>query len=383
MWKTIKYNLIVLLVLIVLIEIILQFFPVPNPYESVKKNMFIYAIENMYIESQFDPNLQLQFSTEEGLLGFETYKDTTSFTINNVGFRGDELKMPKPNNEYRIFAIGGSSTESLYIDDADVWTRVLQENLNQNQYQNKTVKVYNAGKSGDNIQDHIAMLAHRIIHLQPDEVIVFCGINDVTRLLLDDNPLKFNITEKKEESDIGFVQMLGVFIYEFQIPRRLYYAFKTEEDVLETIEIQSDYAKKVKKTQARPVENQLPSTDYGNYANKLKSLIGICQANDIKLIFATQVVTWDTEEEALQNWHWMTSRGGIRYNAKKLQQKVDSINAITIQESAKFAVPVFKTDSIIPKTSAYLYDDCHFNPAGNKKMGDALAKFLKTLNQNQ
>ncbi len=376
MWKTIKYNLIVLLVLLVLIEAVLWFIPVADPYENAKKNMFYPPIGNMYIESQFDPNLNLEFATEDGLLGFENYKETTKFTINNYGFRGDELVMPKPNNEYRIFAIGGSSTESLYIDDADVWTQVLQENLNQGN-DSTTVKVYNAGKSGDNIQDHLAMLSHRIVHLQPDEVIVFCGINDVTRLMLDKNPLKFNVT-KQESKEVSFGKMLGVFLYEFQIPRRLYYAFKSEEEALETIEIESNYKKKVKKTQARPVENQLPETDYGNYANKLKSLIGICQANDIKLIFATQVVTWDTEEEALKNWHWMTSRGGIRYNAKKLQQKVDSINAITVEESMKYSIPVFKTDSIISKTSTYLYDDCHFNPAGSKKMGDELATFIKT-----
>jgi len=379
-WKTIKYNLIVLLVLIVLIEIILQFFPVPDPYEATKKNMFIPAVGNMYIESQFEPNTKLEFATEDGLLGFENYKEKTNFTINNVGFRGDELKMPKPNNEYRIFAIGGSSTESLYVDDADVWTQVLQDNLNRDYYQNKTVKVYNAGKSGDNIQDHVAMLSHRIIHLQPDEVIVFCGINDVTRLMLDKNPLKFN-SKQNVDTEIGFSQVLSIFLYEFQIPRRLYYAFKSEEDALETIEIESKYKKKVEKTKSRPIENQLPTTDYGNYANKLKTLIGICQANDIKLIFATQVVTWDTEEEALQNWHWMTSRGGVRYNAKMLQQKVDSINDVTVRESMKFSIPVFKTDSIISKTSNYLYDDCHFNPLGNKKMGDELATFIKTLNQ--
>jgi lysophospholipase L1-like esterase len=374
-WKTIKYNLIILLVLLVLIEGVLWFFPVADPYENAKKNMFYPTIGNMYIESQFDRNLSMQFATEDGLLGFDNYKKTTTFTINNYGFRGDELIVPKPTNEYRIFAIGGSSTESLYIDDEDVWTHVLQENLNKGN-DSTAVKVYNAGKSGDNIQDHLAMLSHRIIHLQPNEVIVFCGINDVTRLMLDKNPLKFNLT-KKDEAAVSFVNMLGVFMYEFQIPRRLYYAFKSEEKVLESIEIQSNYQKKVKKTQARPVENQLPETDYGNYSNKLKSLIGICQANDIKLIFATQVVTWDTDEETLKKWHWMTSRGGIRYNAIKLQQKVDSINAITVNQGKQFNIPVFKTDSIISKTSMYLYDDCHFNPAGSKKMGDELAKFIK------
>ena len=102
MLKTIKYNVIVLLVLLVLIEGVLWFFPVSDPYENAKKNMFYPTIGNMYIESQFDRNMNLQFATEDGLLGFENYKEPTSFTINNYGFRGDELKMPKPTNEYRI-----------------------------------------------------------------------------------------------------------------------------------------------------------------------------------------------------------------------------------------------------------------------------------------
>ena len=193
--------------LLVLIEGILWFFPVPDPYENAKKNMFYPTIGNLYIESQFDRNLALQFSTEDGLLGFENYKKSTNFTINNYGFRGDELIVPKPTNEYRIFAIGGSSTESLYIDDEDVWTQVLQDNLNR-ENDSTVVKVYNAGKSGDNIQDHLAMLSHRIIHLQPDEVIVFCGINDVTRLMLDKNSLKFNQT-KKDEKEVSFDHLIG------------------------------------------------------------------------------------------------------------------------------------------------------------------------------
>ena len=142
----------IILSLLVLVEIVLWFFPVPDPYENAKKNMFYPSIGNMYIESQFDPNLDLEFATEDGLLGFENYKEPTKFTINNYGFRGDELNMPKPNSEYRIFAIGGSSTESLYIDDKDVWTQILQENLNK-----KTLIIRIEKLSCDQMNRHYAM----------------------------------------------------------------------------------------------------------------------------------------------------------------------------------------------------------------------------------
>jgi len=335
-----------------------------------------FPVQNFsYIESQFDRDLSLQFATEDGLLGFENYKDTTNFTINNYGFRGKDIFVPKPEPIYSIFAIGGSTTENLYIDDADVWTALLEEKLNNKNYTSKQVMVYNAGKSGDNTVDHIAMLSHRIIHLQPDEVIVYCGINDLTRLLLDDNPLKFN-TQKTQKDDVAFSAMLRMFLYEFQIPRRLYYVLHTEDDVLTTISLTSDYKKKVTKNQSRPILEEIPDINVANYTENLKTLIGICKLNNIKLTFATQVTSWNTNDEALQQWHWMTSRGGKRYNTQLLQQKMDALNKAMIRISEQEAIPVFRVDSIIPNTSAHLYDDCHFNPQGNVKMAETLATFM-------
>ena len=57
-------------------------------------------------------------------------KGPNVFTTNNMGFRGDELTMPKPANEFRIFMVGGSTTECLYLDDSKALTRVLQNELN-------------------------------------------------------------------------------------------------------------------------------------------------------------------------------------------------------------------------------------------------------------
>ena len=54
---------------------------------------------------------------------------------------------------------------------------------------------------------------------------------------------------------------------------------------------------------------------------------------------------------------------------------------MTVIQGEKSNIPVFKTDSIIPETSVYLYDDCNFKPAGSKKMGDELATFIKTQNK--
>ena len=45
------------------------------------------------------------------------------------------------------------------------------------------VKVYNAGISGTTSQDHIEMIALRILHLKPKLIVLYVGFNDHRRLV--------------------------------------------------------------------------------------------------------------------------------------------------------------------------------------------------------
>src|SRR5262249_34797705 len=154
---------------------------------------------------------------EDGLPGM---KGPNVFTTNNMGFRGDDLIMPKPANELRIFMVGGSSTECLYLDDARTITRVLQDKLSREPANNLTVKVYNAGKSGDAIDDHCSMIVHRIVHLQPDVIILFAGINDLTRSMRNYDYLHY-----LPDTPPDRFRYLKYLATESQIVRRFYYLF--------------------------------------------------------------------------------------------------------------------------------------------------------------
>ena len=55
-----------------------------------------------------------------------------NFVVNSNGIRGDEFQ---PDDEYRILAIGGSTTESAYLDQPEMWTSVLESGL-ENQKRN-------------------------------------------------------------------------------------------------------------------------------------------------------------------------------------------------------------------------------------------------------
>jgi len=131
------------LLCIVLAELFLAFIaPVSDPYGKIKHGVVL----NQYIKSEFPPDYEITTEAENGLPGIQ---GQNTFSTNNMGFRGDNLVAPKPCNEFRIFMIGGSSTECLYIDDSQSINAVLQHYLQQHVNSDIFIKVYNAGKSGD------------------------------------------------------------------------------------------------------------------------------------------------------------------------------------------------------------------------------------------
>src|SRR5262245_50121343 len=196
--------------------------PVSDPFESDKS----FRYHNQYIRAAFRPHTRLETEAEEGLPGLS---GKHVFTTNNLGFRGDSLAQPKPLGEYRVFMIGGSTVECFYLDDAQTITAVPQRTL-AGRVPGRAVKVYNAGKSGDKSDDHISMLAHRLVHLEPDLVIVMMGLNDLRASIAGFDYQHFDprpaFTSAAGPPPLGLRRLFDLAVTQFQLPRRVYYAAK-------------------------------------------------------------------------------------------------------------------------------------------------------------
>ena len=76
----------------------------------------------------------------------------------------------KPTATFRVLAIGGSTTEQIYLDDRKTWTHLLQEGLGESL--KKRVEVINTGVSGLRAVHHLATL-QQSLRYQPDLVVIF------------------------------------------------------------------------------------------------------------------------------------------------------------------------------------------------------------------
>ena len=365
--KNLLITVITFLVCIVLAESFLAFIaPVSDPYEKRKHH-----VVNQYIKSEFPLDYEITTEAENGLPGVQ---GQNTFSTNNMGFRGDNLATQKPFNEFRIYMIGGSTTECFYLDDSQSINTALQNYLQEHVNSDISIKVYNAGISGDASDDHISMLAHRIVHLGPDMIIVFSGINDLTRSIYNYDYLHY----VKKSRKIPIFRFLAA---EFQIPRRLYYLMKrrspTDRDILEQITIKSNYKRKIELRKSVPITNEKPRVDSRHYANNLKSIIGLAKSHGIQLVFMTQQSTWNSAiDPNTSNWHWILHRNGKTYREDFMDEALESLNDVMRQVSLERSFPIYDLAKSLPKSLEFFYDDVHFNVRGASIVGKDLGKYI-------
>jgi len=114
-------------------------------------------------------------------IAWEPNQHMKTVNINNEGFRGPEIQKEKPEDTYRIFMVGGSTTFSYgTTSDQNTIPARLQEKFNQVNLE-KRVEVINAGVNGYTSNDDMNLVKNKLVHYDPDLVIVFDGSNDIFR----------------------------------------------------------------------------------------------------------------------------------------------------------------------------------------------------------
>ena len=105
--------------------------------------------------------------------------------VNSRGYRGPEIALPKPDDVYRIVALGGSTTFGLFLDSWQLtYPHKLQQQL-RSAYDYSQVEVVNAGVPQYSTWESAVNMLLRVPDLEPDMVIIYHGINDVGVRLTD------------------------------------------------------------------------------------------------------------------------------------------------------------------------------------------------------
>ena len=97
---------------------------------------------------------------------------------NALGFRGDDVSPIKPENVFRIGAVGGSTTYSSDVEDyRHSYPFQLGAYLHEQGFDQ--IEVVNAGVGGYTSHQTLINLQLRVLPVQPDLVIFYQGYNDI------------------------------------------------------------------------------------------------------------------------------------------------------------------------------------------------------------
>lgn len=96
---------------------------------------------------------------------------------NALGFRGDEIAVPKPADEFRIVCLGGSATYTGFVNDYQKSYPAQLERILQDEGWN--VRVINGAAEAYTSYETLLTFQLRVLELEPDLVIVYQGVNDI------------------------------------------------------------------------------------------------------------------------------------------------------------------------------------------------------------
>jgi len=105
--------------------------------------------------------------------------------INSLGFRGEDISLEKPDDVYRIVAVGGSTTFAVYLPWNQSYPYLLQEELRR-RFNDDRIEVINAGLTGSTAAESFHRMATQILPLDPDMVVIYHAFNDLFPRMFND-----------------------------------------------------------------------------------------------------------------------------------------------------------------------------------------------------
>jgi lysophospholipase L1-like esterase len=292
-------------------------------------------------------------------------------TKNSLGFRGKE--MPKDIQNYTsIIAIGGSTTECMFINDGKDWPNKLGEDLN-----NSGIKTWvnNAGLDGHSTYGHIILLQDYVVKLHPNYILFLIGINDIGRGDLKDNEHDVRNVKGSYYSFTDFLiknSEIASTIYNIKrakdakklgLPHNTLLNLTTEPH----IPFDSAFYKSEMNRNIRLVEN---------YKKRIQKLIDICKQNKITPIILSQPVLYGKGIDPTTKVNLETIKIYENMNGKLHWDLVKLYNNASQRVCNENDVHFIDLAAELPKDSKYYYDFVHYDNEGCNKVSEIISKNL-------
>lgn len=283
----------------------------------------------------------------------------------------------KPAGTFRIFAIGASTTEQIYLDDRKTWTHLLQADLAGSM--RTRVEVVNTGVSGLRSPHHLATL-HRIAPYQPDLVLILMGANDWNHQILEvmetgrRGPARWWRAMNYPDTALVFLsrQIRAAL-------RRAENAAPGEPASRKVEEFDGSYYSRQNdslRRPHRPYPGEIRASP--DYVAATRQLLAACAALKLRCVFLTQPNAYSENIDAeLRRRLWMTPpSAGFTLSLAEMEQFARAYNRQLLETVRAEGGEACDVAPSFAPTTQYFYDDCHYNENGARVMAKAIRACL-------
>lgn len=155
-----------------------------NGRPRLRKDAFRSDFKKFWVGSEKN-----QYRDEKNILGVASFfkkeglisSKFGDFFINKWGFRGPFFEKEKPDNIFRIAALGASTTLGWWVGNELTYPRILERMLNNKLNKKKNFQVINTGQYYHQSCDVKRIYKNDVLKFNPDMLLIMSGWNDINQ----------------------------------------------------------------------------------------------------------------------------------------------------------------------------------------------------------
>ena len=345
------------------------------------------------VPALWPPGREALLQTDPGIM--PGVYGVSHFTGNEVGLRGPSF--PNDDRVYNIVTIGGSTTESLFLDDSEEWPHLIMVALNQRQSK-VPVWIANGGQGGRSAVDHLTLMKVLPILDQVDMLIFLIGINDLQPTLAfegkpSQGPVEARSAVFREQVLHGGrrIQPALPLFKHLQVYKVARYSSASilvgtvPPSVLGRFEMgPSAWLQGRRQQRAEASIVPLPDLQTGldEYRARIRALAQECGLRGFRCLFLTQPSIWredlPTAEQELLMFGWVGKEVAPRgyLSLMDMVKAMEAYNRTLLSVCEQEKLECFDLESVVPKDTSSFYDDVHFNEGGGRTVARFITDYL-------
>ena len=292
--------------------------------------------------------------------GFNPEHLTYKGQLNSYGTKGSEFTLPKPKGELRVVCVGDSTVEGTGVSPDETLPYYLEEILIKRIHilpRYDTVKVINGGIGSHNSAFNLAYLEFRLLHFDPDVVVIKSSYNDylpycVPGMTYDYThvfPNPFHRIRPSHYWSLArysyFLRIVGLVLFREEVENPF-----------------PDFSGHMTSEQFQKMDFESNADKFFVYAENIRSMILLCKGRGIDVLILDLPVSPDPDHFGKHQ----TFGARFKELIKRLEMELERI---TEEEQTTFVRtgPFDRTD---------FWDHCHNTASGNRKIAENLATAL-------